>query len=373
MESPDRAEALVKTAGELLAKNEMLGAFNNYKKAANLFMEAGSYFKVFEVFKMMSYIYKEQGKIGEMIQLVLDTAKKLEDFEVHDISARMYENAGTLSYDISDFENASEHFETAADLYQKMFDEEKNDDMRKLSGILLIKSAEAKYKLRTSAMKEKSEGLMLEGIFRFCALQAKIPELENKLVNQFNRAKLAEAKTTAESLTKAFRDAIEKLAVTTEFNVELLSANVKARIIHYKVEYQFLEYLLIRALEGNAKAAPLASNIIEKLQEAMNLLHGTMVKEFDKEDVDRYSFDGMLYAIVTIFSGGSADPIKIDAFTDGFGNVVKDFVKNNRYYQIMCHVMQRGLLDCKNELIDVNLGKLERVKPSIIKLLFSEA
>jgi hypothetical protein len=46
-------DGLVKKAGDLLAKNENIGAFNNYKKAANIYMEDRSYFKAFEVFKMM--------------------------------------------------------------------------------------------------------------------------------------------------------------------------------------------------------------------------------------------------------------------------------------------------------------------------------
>src|SRR5271157_1810934 len=138
--TPD-PDGLVKKAGELLAKNGYIGAFNNYKKAANIYMEDRSYFKVFEVYKMMIYISKESGKTGEMIQMILDVAKKLEDFSAYDVAARMYESAGSLSYDISDFENAATYYETAAEIYQKMYDDDANDEMLNLSGILLTKRA----------------------------------------------------------------------------------------------------------------------------------------------------------------------------------------------------------------------------------------
>ncbi len=367
MEKPD-PDALVTIAGQLLSENKLSGAFSYYTKAANLYMEAGSYFKVFEVFKIMSYLYKEQGKLGEMIQLVLDAARKLEDFKVYDVAARMYENAGTMCYDLADYENASAYYQNASDLYLSMFEEDKSEEMRKLSGILLIKSAEATYRL--SSKKDKSEHLMLEGIFRICALAEKIPDLETRLITTFNRAMYAEARTMASNLAKAFKDANEKLLLTKEFNVELLSADVKARTLHYQAEYLFLEYLLSRKMDGEDRAKKGAKLVADLLLEALRLMRAIMAKEHDREDIERYCFDGMLYAIVNALTGGKPEP---EGFLEGTKGDVMGAINQNTYYKIMITIVGLGLKQAKRTLFDANLGKLERVKSSMMKLIYADA
>ncbi len=331
-------------------------------------MEAGSYFKVFEVFKIMTYIYKEQGKLGEMIQLVLDAARKLEDFKVFDVAARMYENAGTLCYDLADYENASAYYQNASDLYLSIFEEDKSEEMRKLSGILLIKSAEATY--RMPSKKDKSESLMLEGIFRICALVEKIPDLETRLTMSFNRAKLSDARTTASNLAKAFKDANDKLLLTKEFNVELLSANVKARILHYQAEYLFLEFLIARKEDGEEKAKKTAKLVNDLLLEALRLLRATIAKEYDREDIDRYCFDGMLYSIMNALIGGKPEP---EGFLEGVRGDIVGAINKNAYYKVMITIIGPGLKQAKISLFDANLGKLERVKSSMMKLIYADA
>ncbi|MEX2716117.1 MAG: hypothetical protein Q6353_003830 [Candidatus Sigynarchaeum springense] len=354
-------------ASNLLAENKMAGAFAYYKKAANLYLEKGSYFKVFEVFKIMSYLYKEMGKLGEMIQLVLDAARKLEDFKVFDVAARMYENAGTMSYDLADYENASAYYQNASDLYLSMYEEDKNEDMRKLSGILLIKSAEATYHMPTK--KDKSESLMLEGIFRICALAEKIPDLETRLITSFNRAMFAEARAAASNLAKAFKDANDKISVTKEFNVELLSANVKARTLHYQAEYLFLGYLLSRKMDGDAAAMKEATRVLDLLLEALKLMRAIIMKEYDREDVDRYCFDGMLYAIASSLIGTKPEP---EGFLEGVRGDVMSAINQNIYYKIMITIIGLGLKQAKNALFGANLGKLERVKSSMMKLIYAD-
>nr|MDO8086707.1 hypothetical protein [Candidatus Sigynarchaeum springense]MDO8117503.1 hypothetical protein [Candidatus Sigynarchaeota archaeon] len=367
MEKPN-PDDLVTVAGQLLAENKMSGAFAYYKKAANLYLEKGSYFKVFEVFKIMSYLYKEMGKLGEMIQLVLDTARKLEDFKVFDVAARMYENAGTMSYDLADYENASAYYQNASDLYLSIYEEDKSEEMRKLSGILLIKSAEATY--RIASKKDKSESLMLEGIFRICALAEKIPDLETRLIMSFNRALFTEARAAASNLAKSFKDANEKILITKEFNVELLSTNVKARILHYQAEYLFLEYLLSRKMDGEIKAAKKANLVIDLLFEALRLMRAIIMMEYDREDIDRYCFDGMLYSITNALIGAKPEP---DGFLEGIRGDVIGVINQNIYYKIMITIIGLGLKQAKGALFGANLGKLERVKSSMMKLIYADA
>ncbi|MBN2150423.1 MAG: hypothetical protein JW839_03150 [Candidatus Lokiarchaeota archaeon] len=366
VEKPD-PDSFVAVAGQLLAENKMSGAFAYYKKAANLYMETGSYFKVFEVFKMMSYIYKEMGKLGEMIQLVLEAARKLEDFRVFDVAARMYENAGTMSYDLADYENASSYYQNASDLYLSIYEEDKSEDMRRLSGILLIKSAEATYRMPTK--KDRSEHLMLEGIFRICALGEKIPDLETRLTTSFNRAMLTEARTMASNLAKAFKDANDKLLLTKEFNVELLSATVKARILHFQAEYLFLDFLLARKVEGEEQALKTGKVVVDLLVEALRLMRAIIMKEHDREDVERYCFDGMLHAIVNTLIGGKPEP---EGFLDGVIGDVASAINQSTYYKIMLTIIGLGLKQAKPALFDANLGKLERVKSSMMKLLYAD-
>ncbi|NMC04957.1 MAG: hypothetical protein GYA24_07095 [Candidatus Lokiarchaeota archaeon] len=378
MDKPD-PDGLVTVAGQLLAENKTTGAFSYYKKAANLYMESGSYFKVFEVFKIMTYIYKEQGKLGEMIQLVLETARKLEDFKVFDVAARMYENAGTLCYDLADYENASAYYQNASDLYLSLWEENRErdgsgddarkfaDDMRKLSGILLIKSAEATY--HVLARKDKSESLMLEGIFRICALAEQVPSIETTLVLHMKRGNFLDARNMASNLAKAFKEANEKLHVTREFNVELLSANVKSRVLHYQAEYLFISYLITRKLEGEEKAAAIAKEVLSLLLESMGLMRGIFAKEHDREDIERYCFDGMLHAVISALLKKKPEPVD---FQDRLHGDIIRAINESAYYKIMVTIIGPGLKQAELALMDANLGKLERMKGTLMKLIFAE-
>lgn len=373
--TPD-PDGLVKKAGELLAKNEYTGAFNSYKKAANIYMEKSAYFKAFEVYKMMIYISKESGKTGEMIQMVLDIAKKLDDFKAYDVAARMYESAGLLSYDISDFENAAAYYENAAEIYQKIYDEEATDDMLNLSGILLIKSAETLYALHLPAMKEKSENLMLEGIFRFGGLQSRIPVLESKFIADLAKENFDDARMCIGGLAASFQDILEKLTIAKDFNIDILYTSIKARIMHYQIEFSILDYLLQRKLEEaqeNESVLESAKAIAEKLVSVTHLLHEAMEMECDKEDIDRYAFDGMLHSIVQSMNKEFIEALDPEAFIADLGDDVIAAIQDSPYYNIMKTVMQDGLDRAKDDLLAVNLGKLERYKAALIDLIFAES
>ncbi|HME52664.1 MAG TPA: hypothetical protein VKM55_10635 [Candidatus Lokiarchaeia archaeon] len=371
--TPD-PDGLVKKAGELLAKNGYIGAFNNYKKAANIYMEDRSYFKVFEVYKMMIYISKESGKTGEMIQMILDVAKKLEDFSAYDVAARMYESAGSLSYDISDFENAATYYETAAEIYQKMYDDDANDEMLNLSGILLTKSAETIHALHLPNVKEKSENLLLEGAFRFGGLQSRIPVLEKKAIADLEKENFEDARICIGGLAAAFQDILEKLTVAKDFNIDILYTSIKARIIHYQIEFSILDYLLQRKLEENSASESVkesAKAIGEKLVNVTQLLHEAMEKECDKEDIERYAFDGMLHSIVHAMNSESIDALDLDAFTAGLGDDVIAAIEESPYYNIMKTILQDGLEHAKDDLLGASLGKLERYKAVLMDLIYA--
>jgi hypothetical protein len=146
---------------------------------------------------------------------------------------------------------------------------------------------------------------------------------------------------------------------------------VKARILHYQAEYLFLEFLLSRKADGEVKAKQNVQVVIDLLIEALRLMRVIMAKEHDHEDIDRYSFDGMLYAIVNALIGGKPEPA---SFLEGVerGDVAVA-INENTYYKIMITIIGLGLKQAKSALFDANLGKLERVKSSMMKLIYSDA
>ncbi|MFX0102230.1 MAG: hypothetical protein ACFFCS_21875 [Candidatus Hodarchaeota archaeon] len=367
---PD-TDYLIKQAEKLLAKEELTGAFVNYRKAKNILIEKGSYFRAHECINAMVQIYKTQGKIGEAINLVLSSAQKLEDFKIFEVAAKLYENTGSLNYEMQDYDNAGKYFEKAAALYKQLAQDEKDDEMRNLSGILLMKSSEATYKIPNK--KEKSEHLLLEGIIRFTGMKYKIPEFEMKLIEHVKKNEFIKAEETSAQLASMMKEIIESMSITELFNIDLLSTTVKSRLFHFKAEYLFFNYLLSRQVFDKKKLEEKGKYVKGILAECISMLKSTIIKEYDKEDVDRYCFDGLMESLMNKLVSNDDNEAFLEEFTSGFEDELSNLILDNEHYNLMKKIVKYGLELTKNDLYNMNMGKFTPIAPTLIKLLYSSS
>lgn len=359
---------LYRKAEQLLMEDELMGAYANYTKAANIYMVNGSYFRMYECYESIIHILKMQGRMGEAINILLENAKKLEDFNIYEVAAKFYEKSGILSYTMEDYESASMWYKDSARLYLEVFKQDDSDEMRELSGILLMKSAESLYQLKKK--KESAENLMLEGVFRYFGLASKIPEMEDKLKTHLNNNEFIEARRISENLADIMKDMIEKMDITSDFQVELLSSNVESRLIHYKSEYLFIDYLILHNMGEKEELQKVRNRTLKKLNEGMDILHDILIKEHDKEDIIRYCFDGMLKEIIHALDDGDDYSFSHEQFIKDLTDEVRNEIEENEYFNIIKKINKYGLELTKNDLLDANLGKFHPIKSLIIKLIF---
>ncbi|MBD3188002.1 hypothetical protein GF325_14290 [Candidatus Bathyarchaeota archaeon] len=366
--TPDTKQ-LVTSAEDLLASNELDGAILNYKKAANQLMEKGSYIEVFLIYKQIIDILKKQAKFGEAITTILGVAKKLVDLNIQEEAAKFYKFAGNVSYEVQDYLNASEYYEKASDLFLEVSKRDDNPDMRKLSGILLIKSSESLSRVHNK--KEKSETLILRGIYLYSGLKSKIPELESKLTEHLKSNKFETSLKIAGELTQIMDEVISDLKVVDDFPVEHLQDMVRVRLEHYSSEYTFLAYLVNRQLPLGTDNPKYGKKANQKLERIIERLKGLMALDHDKEDVDRYCFDGMLLAIYNDLEDNSKNDALVQSFTESFQVDLIRQVEENQYFKAMVRIQKYGLELAKQAIRELSLGKFSRIKSLFMKLLFA--
>lgn len=356
-------DALLQSAGELLARNAQ-GAIAAYKKAANLFMERGDYFKVFETCDVLARVYKENGHIGEMIAVLNEFALKMEDFQINDVAAKFHERAGNLCYELQDFTTASEHYEKAGDQYELMHRMDGDEDLRMLSGVLLMKSGESLYKRPNQ--KDKAEDLLIRGIFRYCGVKDTLRDMERDLFSALKAGSMEHAARVAGSLAGLMKEVIEKMEVVRTFDIERLANSVKSRLLHYKAEYLFVEYLVARRFPDHDKTT-LAARTLDKITEGIDILHGIMKVEHDKEDVERYCFDALLRGILLALEG---EEIIDKPPEDGLDATVKEAIQQHSFTILLGKIKRFGLQMVKDDVSAANLGKFSQAKATIVKLVF---
>ncbi|MHA1681381.1 MAG: hypothetical protein ACTSUE_10255 [Promethearchaeota archaeon] len=369
---PD-ASHLVEIGDGLMSTEQYIGALKNYSKAANIFIENGSYFRVYETYNKIVEILKIQGKIGEAITRVLAVAQKLKDFKIYEESARFYEYVGNLCSEVEDYNNSMVNFEIAAQLYLKIFEEEKNDEFRKLSGILLIKSSESAYRIKTK--KEKSETLMLEGIFRYSGLKSKITPLEDELINNLKVNKFSAAKSVALNLTGIIHEILSKVKVAEVAEsfegLDVLFKMVHSRVMHLAAEYNFLAYLLSRQLDGGSELKNLTNTTEDTFIQVLNTVREILPKEYDAEDLDRYCFDGFMLTLFNALEDNNKNGTLVSNFLNGFSKDLASKVQSNQYYNLMEKITKFGLELSKEMLWDAPLGNFSKFKSIFLKLVLS--
>ena len=369
-EKEAEAIRLIDYAEELADKGEGDDAIEEYEKAAQIYLDLGSYIKLDEIYIRITQIISQFKNNIQATYRLKSIIRKFEELKIYEISAKLLIQLGNISFRIKDWETAGESWNRASDYLFESDPEEYSN----LSSILLLEAGQAFE--RSQITKEKGKRLILKAVM-------KINEFDDLYQKEEKQARIL-------IVNKEFEAAAEKLyTISTYFKKSLINLdellqnaeskdttlNTKARFIHFVAEYQTVSAICLNATrkaDFKERIQKLGNDSIELFKESILLLKDYLFKikkDFDREIILRITFDTMLLAIIQRILGIESKEIKCrDYLLNGIeeNKALTKRLKKSPYYKIVEKIEIAGLTEALNDLLVINLGHFEKIKNVLI-------
>jgi len=362
------AISLIDQAEDLAANDDGDAAIDYYEKAANIYLDLGSYIKLDELYiRIAEIIRKFKTNIQGMYRLQ-SIIRKTEELKLEEISAKLLIQLGNVSYKMSDWETAAEAFEKASNyLY-----ESDPDEYEDLSSILLLRAGTTME--RSPSRSDVGKRLILKAVMKINKFDELYDAEEKRALHFLLDKNFTAAASKFLDIAKHFKKALDNLDNVLDEEVpEDTVLNVKARFIHFVAEYQALAALCLGASgnEDNQKRmGELSISSIELFEEAISLLKNYLKKqkgELDKEVLYRINFDAMFISIIQrLLEIKKVDPVKIllDGLDEKEGLVEK--LKEVPYFKITERIEKLGIMDSLDQLAKTKMGHFNKIKNALI-------
>lgn len=360
---------LIDQAEDLVNKGEGKKAIDLYEKAAQKYLDLGSYMKLDELFiKIASIISRFKNNIQAVYRLK-SIIRKTEELNLYEISAKLLVQLGNLAYKMKDYETAGRSWEKASDHFYNIDPEEYYD----LSSELLLRAGQALE--RTSTSKDDGERLILSALMKVNKFDELYQKEEQRALKLLNLEKYETAAKKYIDISQYFQKAIKNIDELLEDTDYIkIMKNVKSRILHLTAEYKSVAALSLRASknkEFNPQIKSIANEAIDLLSQSIELLKEVLVakeSEKDKEDILRITFDTLLISILQEMLGEkNMDPIEF---------LLKDIKKSNSglikrlektpFFKLTERIEKLGLEESLDKINETNLGHLDKVKETLI-------
>ncbi len=363
------AMRLIDEAENLANKGKGNRAISLYEKAAQIYLEIGSYLKLDEIYIGISKKISQFKNNLQAIYRLESIIRKTEELQLHEISAKLYIQLGNIAYKMNDWETAGESYKKASDyLYDSDPEEYSN-----LSSFFLLKAGQALE--RSPTKKVHGKRLILKAIMKINKFD-ELYEMEEKRGNQLIEMKEYEAAANKfTDISNYFREALgslESLLDSSESEDTIL--NAKARFTHFIAEYLTVAALCLRASEDrkfNEKIKMIGKEAIDLFQQAIDIQKNYLFQsrtDFDKEIIYRISFDAMLLEIIqSILGVNEVNSIEFLLKDGDDHRVLFKKIKDTPYFKLTKRIQKAGLLNILNDLENTHLGHFESLKNTLIK------
>ncbi|MGQ4872784.1 MAG: hypothetical protein ACP6IY_01795 [Promethearchaeia archaeon] len=361
---------LIDQAEELIDKGKGEEAINLYEKAAQIYLDRGSYIKIDELFARIIEIISQFKNNIQAIYRLRSIIRKTEELKLDEITAKLLIQLGNIASKMNDWETAGESYAKASDyLYETDPEEYYN-----LSAILLLKAGQLFE--RSPTKKDEGKRLILKAVMKINKFD-ELYELEEKraeyllATEQFRFAadKFLEIANYFKKALKSLDEILseEETADTTRYNAQ-------ARFIHFVAEYQTVAALCLEASkneEYKEEIAKIAEDSIDLFKKSISLLKKYMLKkkriEFDNEVILRVCFDTMLLSILLdLLNKKDISPIEFLLKDLEVKRKVITKLQETPYFKIAERIQKLGTQDVLEELKKVNLGHFEKIKNLLI-------
>jgi len=359
---------LIDIAEELADKGKGDESIKEYEKAAQIYLDLGSYIKLDEIYiRITQIIAKFKNNIQATYRLK-SIIRKTEELKLYEMSAKLLIQLGNISFRMNDWETAGESWNSASNyLYEADPKEFSN-----LASILLLEAGQAFE--RSQLTKDKGKRLILKAIMKINEFDDLYQEEEKQahilITNKEFEAAAQKFYTISTYFKKSLTSLDELLKNADSKDVTL---NTKARFIHFVAEYQTVSAICLTAtnnVDFKERIDELGADSIKLFKESILLLKDYLFKikkDFDREIILRITFDTMLLAITQRILNSKEIKCR-DYLLDGIeaNKALTKNLKKSPYYKIVEKIEIAGLTDTLNDLLSINLGHFEKIKNVLI-------
>lgn len=364
---------LIDRAETLADKGKGDEAINVYEKAAQIYLDMGSYLKLDEIFIRITQIILQFRNNIQAVYRLKSIIRKTEELKLYEISAKLLIQLGNISYRMNDWETAGESWSKASDYLFKTDPEE----YLSLSSILLLKAGQSYEKAPQT--KDLGKRLILTAVMKINKFDELYQQEEKRAFLLLKNKELENASEKFYNIASYFRKALGNLGdLLDEAESKETMLNAKARFIHFVAEYQVISSLCLSVTNNpdfKQKIESLGLDSIELFQQSIALLKEFLIpikSDFDREIIFRITFDTMLLAIIQrILDVEKVSPK--DFLLEGMEKNKKlmKSIKKSPYYEITDKIDKIGLQEALQSLLKVNLGHFEKIKNNLISYVLN--
>jgi len=362
---------LIDRAETLADKGKGDEAIKVYEKAAQIYLDLGSYLKLDELFIRITQIILQYKNNIQAVYRLKSIVRKTEELKLYEISAKLLIQLGNISYRMKDWETAGESWSKASDyLYETDPDEYLN-----LSSILLLKAGQSYEKAHQT--KDLGKRLILKAVMKINKFDQLYQEEEKRALLLLRNKEFEAASDKFYVISSYFRKALGNLGdLLDDTDSKETMLNAKARFIHFVAEYQVISSMCLSITNNpdfNEKIENLGLDSIKLFEESISLLKEYLIpikSDFDREIILRITFDTMLLAIIQrILDVEEIKPIEF--LLDGLerNQPLLEVIKNSPYYSICEKIEKIGLNEALQDLLKVHLGHFEKIKNTLINYI----
>ncbi len=362
---------LIDRAETLADKGKGDEAIKVYEKAAQIYLDLGSYLKLDELFIRITQIILQFRNNIQAVYRLKSIIRKTEELKLEEISAKLLIQLGNISYRMNDWETAGESWSKASDyLFQTDPEEYLN-----LASILLLKAGQAYEKAPQT--KDLGKDFILRAVMKINKFDELYKEEEKRALLLLKNKELIAASEKFYMISSYFRKALNNIGdLLDDADSQETMLNAKARFIHFVAEYQVISSICLSITNNpdfNEKIESLGLDSIELFKQSISLLKEYLIpikSDFDREIVLRITFDAMLLAIIQRILNAEKIPPKDFLLSDMEKNkALVKAIKKSPYFDIVEKIEKIGLTEALQDLLKVHLGHFEKIKNTLINYI----
>ena len=360
---------LIDMAENLVDKNKGEEAILPYEKAAQIYIDLGSYIKLDELYARITQIISQFKNNIQATYRLKSIIRKTEELKIYEVSAKLLIQLGNLSYKMRDWETAGESWQKASDYLNEVDSEEYIN----LCSMLLLKAGQT-YE-RSPTKKDMGKNLILRAVMKINRFDEHYEKEEKIALNLLSRKDYKASAKKFNDIAANFKKALDNLGdLIDEEKSKDTMLNAKARFIHFVAEYQTVAALCLRASENrdyNEKIKTLGINSLQLFKKSISLLKSYLLpqtRDFDHEVILRITFDTMLIAIIQGMLGiHQVNPNEYLLEDIQQNKVFVKKLKGTPYFKITQRIEKVGIREAFDEIEKIHLGHFENIKNTLIE------
>ena len=360
---------LIDKAENLADKNEGEEAVRFYEKAAQIYLDLGSYIKLDELYIRIAQIISQFKNNIQATYRLKSIIRKTEELKLYEVSAKLLIQLGNISYKMRDWETAGECWQRASDYLNEVDPEEYVN----LCSMLLLKAGQSFE--RSPTKRDLGKNLIIRAVMKLNKFDELYDKEEKNALNLLSRKEFEASSKIFNDIAANFKKALDNLGdLIDEEKSKDTMLNAKARFIHFIAEYKTVAALCLRASENreyNEKLRTLGINSLKQFKQSISLLKSYLLpqkRDFDHEIILRITFDTMLIAIIQGMLGiNQVNPNEylLEEIQQNKALVKK--LKGTPYFKITERIEKVGIREAFDDIQKIHLGHFENIKNTLLE------